>query len=115
MENVEIDSALLLENELKRRVKELVEGEVERAVVNQIGKVIAAERDKMLMEISITLGKIMHHAESREIRPLWESKPEEFGLRPSDMRQRFNSQEPVPNVDKDLYIEEIEHAVRKQT
>lgn len=75
-----LDSALILENKLKERVERIVHV----VVVNMIGKEIhaALEREKqaMMMEIAITVGKIMKNTAEEHRRPLWESTPEEFGL-----------------------------------
>ena len=80
MINEETDTALILENELKRRVNEIVE----RVVINIVGKVIHEELNKykseMLLEISISVGKMLKVIENEERKPLWESTPEEFGL-----------------------------------
>ena len=80
MENEALDTALILEGELKRRVNEVVE----RVVVNMVGKVIHEElnkyKEEMLMEVCIAVGKTMRVAENENRKPLWESTPEEFGL-----------------------------------
>ena len=78
--NDEVDTALILEGELKRRVAEVVE----KVVVNMIGKVIHEEMNKykaeMLMEVCIAVGKTMQVIENEGRKPLWEARPEEFGL-----------------------------------
>jgi hypothetical protein len=80
MTNQETDTALILEGELQRRVKEVVE----RVVVNIVGKVIHEELNKykseMMLEISIAVGKMLQTIENEGRRPLWEATPEEFGL-----------------------------------
>lgn len=80
MTNQETDTALILENELKRRVNEVVE----RIVVNIVGKIIHEELNKykaeMMMEISIAIGKSLKVVENEGRKPLWEATPEEFGL-----------------------------------
>jgi hypothetical protein len=80
MINEETDTALILENELKRRVNEIVE----RVVVNIVGKIIHEELNKykseMMLEISISVGKMLKVIENEERKPLWETTPEEFGL-----------------------------------
>ena len=80
MPNDEIDTALILEGELKRRVAEVVE----KVVVNMVGKIIHQELNKykaeMLMEVCIAVGKTMQVIENEGRAPLWESTPEEFGL-----------------------------------
>ena len=80
MPNSEIDTALILEGELKRRVEQVVE----KVVVNMVGKIIHEELNKykseMLMEVSINVGKMLRVVENEGRKPLWESTPEEFGL-----------------------------------
>ena len=80
MTNEEIDTALILEGELKRRVNEVVE----RVVVNMVGKIIQDELNKykaaMLMEVSINVGKMLRVVDGENRKPLWESKPEDFGF-----------------------------------
>lgn len=85
MTNQETDTALILENELKRRVNEVVE----RIVVNIVGKIIHEELNKykaeMMMEISIAIGKSLKVVENEGRKPLWEATPEEFGLTKEDL------------------------------
>jgi hypothetical protein len=100
MINEETDTALILENELKRRVNEVVE----RIVVNIVGKIIHEELNKykaeMMMEISIAVGKSLQVIENEGRKPLWEATPEEFGL----TREELNTH----NIGNP-------HAIRKQT
>ena len=80
MPNDEIDTAIILEGEIKRRVEQIVE----KVVVNMVGKIIHEELNKykaeMLMEVSINVGKMLRVVENEGRKPLWESTPEEFGL-----------------------------------
>jgi hypothetical protein len=80
MNNDEVDTALILEGELKRRVAEVVE----KVVVNMVGKIIQEELNKyktaMMMEVSINVGKMLRVVDGENRKPLWESTPEEFGL-----------------------------------
>jgi hypothetical protein len=80
MPNEEIDTAIILEGEIKRRVAQVVE----KVVVNMVGKIIHEELNKykaeMLMEVSINVGKMLRVVENEGRKPLWESSPEEFGL-----------------------------------
>lgn len=73
MTNEETDTALILENELKRRVNEVVE----RVVVNVVGKIIYEELNKykneMLMEVAVSVGKMLRSVERDGRKPLWES------------------------------------------
>jgi hypothetical protein len=105
--NEAVDSAILLEG----RVNERVEKEVNRILDRQISKLVTLEVNKtfeqhknaMMMEISITVGKIMRHTEEENRKPLWESTPEEFGLTHKDLNKHM--------LGKDIE----EHAIRKQT
>jgi len=80
MPNDEVDTALILEGEMKRRVSEVVE----KVVVNIVGKVIHQELNKykaeMLMEVCMAVGKTLQVIENEGRKPLWEATPEEFGL-----------------------------------
>lgn len=80
MPNDEVDTAIILEGEIKRRVAEVVE----KVVVNTVGKIIHEEMNKykaeMLMEVCLAVGKTMQVIENEGRKPLWEAKPEEFGL-----------------------------------
>lgn len=109
MENHEVDSAILLEGEIKRRVQEIVRGEVERAVVNHIGKVIREEKERMMMEISIAIGKSMRLANEENRKPLWESTPEEFGLTSEELnRSSIRRLDDVQNeINKQLKIQGV--------
>ena len=73
MTNEETDTALILENELKRRVGAIVE----RIVVNMVGKIIHEELNKykneMLLEVAVSVGKMLRSVERDGRKPLWES------------------------------------------
>ena len=64
MPNEEIDTAIILEGEIKRRVAQVVE----KVVVNMVGKIIHEELNKykaeMLMEVSINVGKMLRVVEN---------------------------------------------------
>ena len=98
----DLDTALILEGELKRRVKEVVE----KVVVNMVGKIIHQELNKykaeMLMEVSINVGRMLKMMENEDRKPLWESTPAEFGLTHKELNTHM--------IKKDL-----DHAVREQT
>jgi len=112
MTNQEIDTALILENELKRRVNEVVE----RVVVNMVGKIIHQELDKykaeMMMEISVSIGKMLQVVEKEGRKPLWEATPEEFGLTEEDLnRSSIRRLDDVQNLNNAI-DKDINHALR---
>ena len=73
MTNEETDTALILEGELKRRVKEVVE----RIVVNMVGKIIHEELNKykseMMLEVAISVGRMLRLVDQEGRKPLWEN------------------------------------------
>jgi len=109
--NEAVDSAIILEN----KVNERVEKEVYRILDRQISKLVTLEVNKafeqyknaMMMEISITVGKIMRNTEEENRKPLWESTPEELGLMHKDLNS--SSMRRLDDVQENL------NAIRKQT
>ena len=73
MTNQETDTALILEGELTRRVKEIVE----RVVVNMVGKIIHEELNKykseMMLEVAISVGRMLRSIDQEGRKPLWEN------------------------------------------
>jgi hypothetical protein len=92
MTDQETDTALILENELQRRVS----GIVERVVVNMVGKIIQQELNKykteMMMEVSIAIGKSLQVIENEGRKPLWEATPEEFTHLKKDQNHALREQ-----------------------
>ena len=76
MTNEETDTALILENELKRRVREvtgnILNVEIEAAVQRRFAK----EKEMMLLEISLKIGKMLQDIEKEGRQPLWVTGPE---------------------------------------
>lgn len=101
MTNQETDTALILENELKRRVEEVVRKSVGPIIREEVRKIFIEQKDSMLMEVSISVGKTLQTIENEGRRPLWEFNPEEFGLTREDLNKS--------------HIEKVTHAVREQT
>ena len=76
MTNQETDTALILENELKRRVKEVVSTIVNLEVDSAITRRLGMEKEKMMMEISIKIGQMLQTIEKEGREPLWVTGPE---------------------------------------
>lgn len=85
MTNQETDTALILENELQRRVKQVLAGVVHDVVGEAIAKRFAAQKHEMLMELTLSIGKMFKVIEEEGRKPLWEATPEEFGLTKKDL------------------------------
>ncbi len=75
-----LDAALILEDKLKERVSRIVEKVVVNIVGREIHAAIEREKETMMMEIAVTLGKTLLCSETQGRKPLWDSSPEEFGL-----------------------------------
>lgn len=112
MENQEIDTALILEGELKRRVHEIVDARFAEKIVpfvaDAMEKRFAKEKERMIMEIAVTIGKLIGRASEENRKPLWESTPEEFGLTDDIYVPHFGK------VNAHLHQEKND-AIRKQT
>lgn len=85
MTNQETDTALLLENELKRRVREVVRAELALTVGDLVNKEINKVKESMMMEITLALGKVLRQTDKENRKPLWETTPEDIGLTPEDI------------------------------
>ena len=107
-----VDMAVILEGRIKERVDEtvtrLLEPIVRRVVSEYMTSRFTAEKDKMLLEIATTMGKILGQAQEENRKPLWEYTPEELNLTPDMLEQVFGN--PKFNPPK-----EPEDAIRKQT
>jgi len=101
MPNDEVDTALILENELRRRVREVAAKIVHEEVARQMGVIFAEQKAKMMMEISISIGQMLNLIQKEDRKPLWEATPEDFGL----TREELNRS----HIEKDT-----DHAVREQ-
>jgi hypothetical protein len=80
MTNEETDTALILENELTRRVREVTRAIIQDEIRKEVKRIFLEQKNSMLMEVSITVGKTLQVIENEGRKPLWESTPEEFGL-----------------------------------
>lgn len=103
-----VDSAIILEGQIKRRVREVVRAEVHSVVAEVMRERFNDEKESMLMEICLAVGKAIRTASSEDRKPLWESTPEEFGLTHEELNRSS-----IRRLD-DLQ-QEINHAIRKQT
>ena len=93
MTNQETDTALILENELKRRVKEVVQQVAHEIVRKEMRDEFTRQKEAMLMEVSITVGKHLRLIENEGRKPLWEATPEEFGLTQQDLNTHMLGKE----------------------
>ena len=93
MTNQETDTALILENELQRRVEAVVRKSVGPIIIEEVRKIFITQKDSMLMEVSIAVGKTLQVIENEGRKPLWEATPEEFGLTREDLNTHMLKKE----------------------
>ena len=92
MTNQETDTALILENELKRRVSAVVRMELATTVHQIVFKELSKYKNEMMTEIMLAIGKALQVIEKEERKPLWEAKPEDFNLTAKDMETKDDHQ-----------------------
>lgn len=87
MTNQETDTALILENELKRRVSAVVRSELAGTVHQIVRKELDAYKNEMMTEIMLAVGKALQVIEKEGRTPLWEGPPptDMFGLTKEDL------------------------------
>ena len=109
MTNQETDTALILENELKRRVREVVQQVAYEIVRKEMREAFVKQKETMLMEVSLTVGKHLLLIENEGRKPLWEATPEEFGLTRENLNTHMldNMRTAVPTQ------QEIDNAIRE--
>lgn len=78
MTNQEIDTALILEGELKRRVGEVVGQILHREVTDIINNYIQKHKNDMMLEISMKVGQMLRGIAEEDRKPLWELGPVEM-------------------------------------
>lgn len=72
MTNEETDTALILEGELKRRVNEIVEPLVVGMVRRIIREELSKYKAEMMLEVAVSVGKMLRLVEQEGRKPLWE-------------------------------------------
>jgi hypothetical protein len=81
-----VDSAIILENKVNERVErevnKFLSRQVEKMVANEVHKAFATYKKEMMLEISITIGKMLRVADEEERKPLWETDLKELGFEP---------------------------------
>jgi len=73
MTNQETDTALILEGELKRRVKEILEPLVADMARRIIREELNKYKSEMMLEVAVSVGKMLRVVEQEGRKPLWEN------------------------------------------
>jgi len=77
-----VDSAIILENKIKDRVKVIVQQEVTAAADKLVREAFHTYKKEMMLEMSITIGKMLRVVDEEERKPLWETDLKELGFEP---------------------------------
>lgn len=85
MTNEQIDTALILENNLKRRVEDVMSEIVHKIVKEKVEKELTVRKNELMMEISLSIGKMLQLIEKEGRKPLWECTPEDFNLSKNEL------------------------------
>ena len=89
LEQVAVDSAILLENAVEERVSKVVNKILKKTVEHIVDARFKVEKEAMLLEIAIAVGKILKQTEEEERKPLWEYTPEEFNFTKIDLEKHM--------------------------
>ncbi len=73
MTNQETDTALILEGELKRRVKEILEPLVADMARRIIREELNKYKSEMMLEVAISVGRMLRLVDQEDRKPLWEN------------------------------------------
>jgi DNA topoisomerase VI subunit B len=98
MTNQETDTALILENELKRRVEQVVRGIAADIVRKEMREEFAKQKEAMLMEVSITVGKHLRLIEN-EVK---QESPISKVLEPELIERQSSVQRPLWEIEQAL-------------
>lgn len=77
-----VDSAIILENKIKERVRDIVGIEVAKAADRLVREAFSTYKKEMMLEMSITIGKMLRVVDEEERKPLWETDLKELGFGP---------------------------------
>lgn len=80
MTNQETDTALILENELKRRVREVALEIVRAEIRKEVKQIFTDQKDSLMFEISVKIGQMLKLIQEEDRKPLWEANFEDFKL-----------------------------------
>jgi len=101
-----VDSALILEGEMKKRVETLVrkalDKELPTFIKAEMVRLFGELKERMLMEIAIMVGKTIKLAEDENRKPLWETDLSNFGIECKTLETHHL------NVDRKTHVEKIE-------
>ncbi len=80
-----VDAAIILENRVNERIREAVRREVRELVITEVNRLFREHHGSLVMEVTTSINQMLRSFVEEERKPLWESTPEELGLRREDL------------------------------
>jgi hypothetical protein len=81
---VSVDTAVILDEQVQTRVSKIAHAYLQKILPSMVNEKLdirfSKEKEKMMMEIAIIVGKILRQAEDEDRKPLWETDIAEFGF-----------------------------------
>jgi hypothetical protein len=81
---VSVDTAVILDEQVQTRVSKIAHAYLQKIlppiISEELDTRFSKEKEKMMVEIAIMVGKILRQAEDEDRKPLWETDIAEFGF-----------------------------------
>jgi predicted transcriptional regulator len=84
-----LDSAILLENRIRERIREETNHILKELVASEVRKLFLDHKGVLLMEITTSINQMLRGFIDEKRKPLWESTPEELGLSRDDLNKHM--------------------------
>ena len=103
LDQAAVDSAIILENKIRERIREELKYILDATVREQVNKMFREQKGSLVMEVTASINQMLRSFIEQERKPLWESTPEEFGLtheelNRSTMRRLDDIQQEINNA-----------------
>ena len=108
LDQAAVDSAIILENRIRERIREELKYVLDSTVRQQVSEILRREKGSLVMEVTASINQMLRGFIEQERKPLWESTPEEFGLKHEDLNR--SSIRRLDDVQQ-----EINNAIHKDT
>ena len=87
LDQAAVDSAIILENRIRERIREELRHVLDSTVRQQVNEILRREKGSLVMEVTASINQMLRGFIEQERKPLWESTPEEFGLKHEDLNR----------------------------
>jgi hypothetical protein len=108
LDQAAVDSAIILENKIRERIREELKYILDATVREQVNKMFREQKGSLVMEVTASINQMLRSFIEQERKPLWESTPEEFGLTHEELNR--SSMRRLDDIQQ-----EINNAIHKDT